>query len=273
MSASQPDAVRASRAAPALRSRYLAALGVTEWVQRGLAPEPAQSGSTLPEREAVPEMPAVQAPSAATSVSAAPVSGTTGEAEALRALVDETPRSSAQGEADRGAAATTESAPPEPAPPGTEPVPRFRLTVLELEGALLVVDDALFEALPDRRRALAPLGDLLRAAHLLRGRSVDARVGTRVFHWPQVEGDAMDQSLPRAVEALQAYAERRTDAAGFVLRIAPAASAGPSVRAVLAALDALERPCATLDPAFLEAADARARRAAWAALWSLVPSP
>lgn len=249
MSASLPAASRARCAAPALRSRYLSALGVTEWARRDRATE-----RTAPEAPALDASPEAEPPLPE-------------EARTLYALVDEHAASSARARHE----APSDAEAPGPAAPEAQPVPRFRLTVLELEGALLVVDDALLEPLPDRRRALAPLGDLLRAGHLLRGRAVAARVGTRVFHWPQVEGDAVDQTLPRAREALQAFAQRRTGEDGFVLRLGSSEAASPAVRSVLAALDALDRPCAGIDPAFLGAVDGSVRRAAWAALRTLEP--
>jgi hypothetical protein len=249
---------------PARRSRYLAALGVTEWTRRDPAAEPTGAASTLDAALGAVQ-PEASAP-AATPSAAEPARP--GEARSLHALVDDRPASP-----HREAAARSEREDPAPAAPEARPVPRFRLTVLELEGALLVVDDALLEPLPDRRRALAPLGDLLRAGHLLRGRAVVGRVGTRVFHWPQVEGDAVDQTLPRAREALQAFARRRTGEDGFVLRIEPSASASPEVCSVLAALDVLDRPCAGVDSAFLAAAaDGAVRRAAWTALRTLEPA-
>jgi hypothetical protein len=218
------------------------------------------------------EAPALDAPPPERSASTAPPpaaeAGLPEDARALHALVDDRPAPSGPA---RDEVAPSEAEAPARSAPEAQPVPRFRLTVLELEGALLVVDDALLEPLPDRRRALAPLGDLLRAGHLLRGRAVAARVGTRVFHWPQVEGDAVDQTLPRAREALQAFAQRRTGEGGFVLRIEPSVAASSAVREVLAALDALDRPFAGVDPAFLEVSDGLARRAAWTALRTLGP--
>ncbi len=264
MSDPLPDPSRARCAAPALRSRYLSALGVTEWARRDRSAARAEPEAPAPDA-AAPDT----APPAATAHPAAAVPVRAEEARSLHALVDDRPAPPGPTQDEQ---AQPEPGAPAPAPPEAQPVPRFRLTVLELEGALLVVDDALLEPLPDRRRALAPLGDLLRAGHLLRGRAVAARVGTRVFHWPQVEGDAVDQTLPRAREALQAFARRRTGEEGFVLRIEPSASAGAAVRAVLAALDALDRPCAGVDPAFLEAGDGPARRAAWTALRTLEPT-
>ncbi|MEE4362195.1 MAG: hypothetical protein V2I63_11820 [Pseudomonadales bacterium] len=144
-------------------------------------------------------------------------------------------------------------------------MPRFSLTLLELEGALLVIDDRQLDADLDRRDALLPYGDLLRAAHLLRGHCSAGRVQAQRFAWPQIEGGDLDQTLPRAAEALAAFAARWGSSEGFIIRVV-AADQDASVRSVYAALDGVSRPSIELDGAGLSEGEPAARLQVWRAL-------
>ena len=189
--------------------------------------------------------------------------------------------------ADTGKAAWTgpamDSAPATPsarspeAPTLTDGViPRFRIRVLTLGNGLLLIDES---ALPDEpREPLQRAGDLLRAGCLLRGFVTEEPVESQVFHWPQIDvATQVDQSMPRAIEALCAFARRRAEAAdGFLIVMAEPPATGPGASAIgsdgrepLEALDTLPLPRVRVPGAFLTAADAGTDRSAWASLLRL----
>ena len=149
--------------------------------------------------------------------------------------------------------------------------PRFRLFALRFGAALLLVDEM---ALPEARRETQQrLGDLVRAAGLLSGGALaPAReLEVQTFYWPQTEAQYVDQSAPRATEALLAWVTRCTeDGAGVLIVVdaPPAAIPGDAV-APLAALEGLPVRRARIDARFLLPNDGSAQRAAWATLQSL----
>jgi hypothetical protein len=135
---------------------------------------------------------------------------------------------------------------------------------------MLLVDEAAVEASP--RASLHRLGDLLRAGCLLRRSATGAKVESQTFFWPQLDVADVDQSLPRAVEALSAFVRRRSEAEGFFLVLVEPATglldhdAGEPLRA----LDVLPVPRARIDSGFLTDPGPEADRAAWAALLRMV---
>ena len=151
------------------------------------------------------------------------------------------------------------------------PPPRFRLFALRFGAALLLVDEM---ALPDARRETQQrLGDLVRAAGLLSGGALapTRELEVQTFYWPQIEAKHVDQSAPRATEALLAWVTRCTEDGAGVLVVVdapPAAIPGDAV-APLAALEGLPVRRARIDARFLVPDDGSAQRAAWVALQSL----
>ena len=149
--------------------------------------------------------------------------------------------------------------------------PRFRLLALRFGATLLLVDEM---ALPETRREIQQrLGDLVRTAGLLtNGALAPARaLEVQTFFWPQIEAQHVDQSAPRAEEALLAWVTRCTeDGAGalIVVDAPPAAIPGDAV-SPLAALETLPIRRARIDAGFLAPGDSAAQRAAWAALQTL----
>ncbi|MDZ7824804.1 MAG: hypothetical protein U5R48_00645 [Gammaproteobacteria bacterium] len=95
---------------------------------------------------------------------------------------------------------------------------------------------------------------------------------SQTFFWPQLDVADVDQSLPRAVEALSAFVRRRSEAEGFFLILVEPATglldhdAGEPLRA----LDVLPVLRARVDAGFLTAPGPEADRAAWASLLRMV---
>ncbi|HSG90860.1 MAG TPA: hypothetical protein VLA56_16705 [Pseudomonadales bacterium] len=249
------------------RIRYLAAMGIEVWSRRALAPAvpaaDADDGAAASEQM----RPAVQSRAAAPSPAAGGDAAADGAEAMRRVLEPSTPASASRAPVAEPAAAKAPATVPAQAPAAEiGPPPEFRLRVLVLGAGLLIVDEqAVAEGGRDR---LQRLGDLLRAACLLRGGPAGGRIESQTFFWPQVDGEGVDQSLPRAVEALGAFVRRRADTAGGCLLVVDTAPGlvGIDAREPLAALDALPIARARIGADFLGAATADTDRAAWAAL-------
>lgn len=255
------------------RLRYLAAMGIDVWIRR-------QRGEDVP----------ASAPADRVQVGAESeaFAGTGGREEGVRALLEAVDDSAASATARSteapspvapGTDPAAESAPsaagePDAGPDGESaapgPVPRFRLRVLGLGSGMLLVDEAAVEAAP--RASLQRLGDLLRAGCLLRQAPTKGKVESQTFFWPQLDVPDVDQSLPRAVEALSAFVRRRAAAEGFFLILVEPATglldhdAGEPLRA----LDVLPVTRARIDAGFLTDPGPEAGRAAWNALLRMV---
>jgi hypothetical protein len=268
------------------RLRYLAAMGIDVWIRRGPGDPAAAAAGEVPTRDGPTSM---QAEFAGQSPEDSPAGGAadpaqgdaaaSGREEGVRALLDAVDDSAAlppgpAGQADSGVS------PPDPdaeaaaissvEPDAPAPVPRFRLRILGLGAGMLLVDEAALEAAP--AAALQRLGDLLRAGCLLRQAATGAKVESQTFFWPQLDVADVDQSLPRAVEALSAFVRRRSEGAGFFLILVEPATglldhdAGEPLRA----LDVLPVLRARIDSGFIEDPGPEADRAAWASLLRMV---
>lgn len=194
---------------------------------------------------------------------------------------------SAQASAQSGSAhaATGDTGPAWQPPPQAaaaeaeaEKAPRFSLLLLELGSGLLLVDEAALAPGELRHGQLQLLADLLRTAVLLRGQRPADQPSQRSFFWPQLEDSEVDQSLPRACEALDYFLEqRRRQGTGLILRVLAAASPsqhdqatprdpGPGER-VLRQMADPQLPRVDLDPGVLS--EPALRQSAWDRLQSL----
>ncbi len=150
-------------------------------------------------------------------------------------------------------------------------VPRFSLCVLDLQGSILLLDDALLSQGELRLEQLQLLGDLLRTARMLHHGDGTGDVQIQSFYWPQVEDPSLDQSVPRAREALAHYLRKRTVGSGPLLWFdavhATAASASVLDAKTVAGLGG---PAISLQPELLDlTAPGTVRAAAWQALQAL----
>ena len=240
-------------------------MGIDVFVARNRAAEAVDDERATPREPAsVPDAagPAHGAPAdepmaerAAEPAAPAPSAASLDDARAL--LDDRAPAAGIERPASESDEAPSETA----SAASTEPVPRFRLQALRCGLGLLLVDEA---ALPDaRRETLLRLGDLLRGGLAVRGADLTARIETQAFFWPQVEAAHVDQSRPRAEEALTAWVRRCTnDGEGFLVLVeGPAPSSAP-----LGALEALPVRRARVAASFLAGADPAVHRDAWRAL-------
>lgn len=98
--------------------------------------------------------------------------------------------------------------------------PRFNLVMLELGSGILLVDEALLQIGALQSHQLQLLADILRTGVMLRAGPSGGEVQRRAFFWPQLEDSQVDQSLPRAQEALSYFlAQSRGSADAFVIRL------------------------------------------------------
>lgn len=233
------------------RRQYLQAMGIECYVLRGRRAEGSAVAPDARERPPVPAAALAQRPVAV-----------------VRQLLD------GDGDGDRaatgdGVAATgVPPGPARPRMPDADQVPHFRLCVLDLEGSLLLLDEELLSQGELRKEQLQLLGDLLRTARILRHGDASGDVQIQSFYWPQVEDRSLDQSLPRAREALAHYLRERTRDRGPVLWLgapnAPPASASAMVDGSAACLDG---PAVQLNPELLDVtAPGTVRASAWRAL-------
>ena len=256
------------------RLRHLAAMGIDVYVRRDLqtAPEPAPHDATdavaAPQSEAAPAASLADVHAALAEPSTIPPSAGTQTEEPTPPAIEADVTAAPAPESAASEAPSTTSAPPVEA---IGPPPRFRLFALRFGAALLLVDEM---ALPETRRETQQrLGDLVRTAGLLSGGVLaPAReLEVQTFYWPQIEAQHVDQSAPRATEALLAWVNRCTDDGAGVLVVVdapPAAIPGDAV-APLAALEMLPVRRARIDASFLTQGGGPAQRAAWAALSGL----
>lgn len=195
---------------------YLALLGVDHFVRREQVAAPA---ATVEPEAGIEQPPGVERSPADT-----PETG--GRAQVSDARAAENPAgylADMQGATEapeRESAAKEQLVAPPPNPAPAE-IPSFRLLLLEASGGLLLANLESLEQERDGGHQLQRLGDLLRAAVLLRQGQAPETLARSEFFWPQVDDPGLDQSLYRAQQALHYYLTRRPEAEPplFVLRV------------------------------------------------------
>lgn len=193
----------------AVKLRYLQALGIERWIPRS-QPRPSPD-AVQPEMADPVEERAEEVAATVSQLAEEPVA-------AVRQLLDV-----AAGAPAAPVPAATTTAIPESAPPAAvEPttVPECRFSLLELQGALLLVDETLLAAGAMEAEQVHLLGDVLRTARLLQSGDAAGQLQRQVFYWPQVDDPTLDQGLPRAQEALAFLLRQRSgDGSGPLLWI------------------------------------------------------
>jgi len=270
------SAMEIDYAVQAARLRYLNAMGIESWIRRS---SPAAVSEMAREDEAT-EAQGARAEGAAPAV---PIAEMLAEepVAAVRSLLAAEPGAEPAPVPPPPSTAQRETAPPPassaqvPGKSSASVTPEFRLLVLHLAGSVLLVDESLLDRGALQTEQLLLLADVLRSARLLVHGDATGPIEHQVFYWPQVDDEALDQGLPRAIEALAYHVRMRLEGGGGpvlnVVRDGEPETGSAIARDSIAELDAkvLEIAADVLD---LQAAGS-VRAQVWARLCTLEPAP